>query len=50
MALTDSQRKMYVDKIAQAKKRIIDIQARAQREIATEEKKIIDTMKILDRG
>lgn len=50
MALTDSQKKMYIDRITQAQKKIIDIQARANREIETEKKKIIDAEKALRQG
>lgn len=50
MALSDSQKKMYLDRITQAQKKIIDIQTRAQREIANEEKKIIDAQKVLNKG
>lgn len=50
MALSDSQKKMYLDRITQARKKIIDIQTRAQREIANEEKKIIEAEKALSRG
>lgn len=50
MALTDSQKKMYHDRIAQAEKRIVDIEARARRDIAVEQKKIIEAQKQLSRG
>ena len=50
MALSDSQKKMYLDRIARAQKRIIDIKSRAQREISLEEKKIIEAEKALARG
>lgn len=49
MPLTESQKKMYIDRIAQAKKRIVDIQTRAKKDIAAEEKKIIEAQKILDK-
>ncbi|PPK57878.1 hypothetical protein B0F89_1433 [Malaciobacter marinus] len=50
MALSDSQKKVYINRIAQAEKRIIDIQTRAEREIANEKKKIIEAQKSLNRG
>ncbi len=50
MALTESQKKMYLDRINQARKKIIDIQTRAQRDISYEEKKILDAEKALMKG
>ena len=50
MALTDSQKKMYLDKISRARKKIVDIQTRTQKDIDVEEKKIIDAEKALGRG
>lgn len=50
MALSDSQKKMYLDQINQAQKKIVDIKTRAQREIAHEEKKIMDLQSKLSKG
>ena len=43
-------KKMYLDRINQARKKIIDIQTRAQRDISYEEKKILDAEKALMKG
>lgn len=50
MALSDSQKKMYLERISQAQKKIVDIEARAKREIANEKKKIIEAQKQLSKG
>ena len=42
MPVSDSQKKSWLSQIDQANKKMIDIESRAKREIASEQKKIID--------
>ena len=50
MALSDSQKKMYLDQINQARKKIEDIKSKANKEIANENKKIMDLELKLKKG
>lgn len=50
MALSDSQKKMYLDQINQARKKIEDIKSRANKEITNENKKIMDLELKLKKG
>lgn len=50
MPLSDSQKKMYLDQINQARKKIEDIKSRANKEIANENKKIMDLELKLKKG
>ncbi|MCW8536471.1 hypothetical protein OQG75_18715 [Acinetobacter baumannii] len=42
MAVSDSQKRSWLNQIDQARKKILDIQSKAQRDIAYEQKKIVD--------
>ena len=50
MPLSDSQKKMYLDQINQARKKIEDIKSRANKEIKNENKKIMDLELKLKKG
>jgi hypothetical protein len=50
MSLSDGQRKMYLDQINQARKKIEDIKTRANKDIAVENKKILDLETKLKKG
>lgn len=50
MALSDSKKRVYLDQINQARKKIEDIKSRITKEIANENKKILDLGLKLKKG
>jgi hypothetical protein len=50
MPVSESQIKSWLTQVDQCRKKIIDIQTRAQRDISSEEKKIIDLENKIRKG
>ena len=50
MAVSDSQKRSWLSQIDQARKKILDIQNKAQRDIAYEQKKIMDLERKIMNG
>ncbi|MCF9047376.1 hypothetical protein [Acinetobacter nectaris] len=50
MAVSDSQKKTWLNEINQREKKIIDIKAKSQKDVAYEEKKIIDLKQKINNG
>lgn len=50
MAVNDAQKRAWLNEIDRRRKKILDIQTKAKKDIATEEKAIIDLENKLARG